>query len=195
MELASQSLDLIIEQEVIAEDQARIWIKQLTLALNHMHTTHRICHGDIKTRNVLVVLNDAKFKGFRYAKILKNNTHLKASQRYGTIKYYAPEMTMAHENYDPMKSDVWAMGILLYKMLNCDFPFKWPYKGIRDNEGMKLFVDSQLAGPKHRTEVLLKLSKDVQDFNKKCFDPNPDTRLNTQQMLDHPWLRDCQLPD
>lgn len=40
----------------------------------------------------------------------------------GTLEYIAPELFFS-ENYDE-KADIWALGILLYEMLNGSAPYK-----------------------------------------------------------------------
>ena len=41
----------------------------------------------------------------------------------GTPKYMAPEFLQKRRNYDPCAVDIWALGVLLYKMLVGTYPF------------------------------------------------------------------------
>jgi len=175
----------------IEESNAWFWFKQCTEAVNFMHVQHKMCHRNINQENIFLdEKENCKLTAFRYAKPMTTGGYTLTSDIVGKPQFYSPEMTMEVESYNPFAADVWAMGVMLYYMLNNTYPFKYPTKGKKDNEGMKAFVDHQLRGCVHRKDLRKPPSPLVQDFIKKCLDPNPKTRITTQQMLEHPWLRD-----
>lgn len=67
-------------------------------------------------KNMQVKLGD-----FGVSRIL-NSTKSRAETVIGTPYYYSPEMCMG-QSYDT-KSDVWALGIMLYEMCSLEYPFK-----------------------------------------------------------------------
>ena len=185
--LPGGSLGLKVRGLGISENQARFWFKQVTEALNFMHIEHKTCHRFINHCNILLDANqNCRLTNFRYAKPMTTN-HSMTNLIVGSPGFFPPEMTMKLERYNPFAADAWAMGVLLYYMLNAAYPFKYP--GRQNNEGLKAFVDHQLRGCVHRTDLRVAPSSLVQDFIKRCLDPNPETRFTTQQMLDHQWLR------
>lgn len=89
---------------------------QLLLALQHLHQ-RKILHRDIKTKNVFVTKeNKIKLGDFGLSKMLDASTSYTASA-VGTPYYLSPELCEG-KSYNN-KSDVWALGCLLYEL--CTF--------------------------------------------------------------------------
>lgn len=106
----------------LSERQAKHWFRQCVDALCCMHVKYRMAHRDIKTDNVLFDADDnPKLSDFGFARELNDGINL--SKTYcGTPAYEAPEI-LAHRPYNPFLSDVWAMGVMLFMMLNGHEPF------------------------------------------------------------------------
>lgn len=93
---------------------------QILLGLNHMHSK-KILHRDIKTLNVF--LDDelsVKLGDMGVAKILSTNTNF-AKTIVGTPYYLSPELC-EDKPYNE-KSDVWALGVVLYECCTQRHPF------------------------------------------------------------------------
>lgn len=90
------------------------------LGLNHMHS-RKILHRDIKTLNVFLDENlDVKLGDMGVAKILSTNTNF-AKTIVGTPYYLSPELC-EDKPYNE-KSDVWALGVVLYECCTQRHPF------------------------------------------------------------------------
>ena len=75
-------------------------------------------HRDIKTQNILINKdNQAKLCDFGFASILEYRSTL-----CGTFQYMAPEM-IQKKPYD-YKIDIWALGILLFELIQGYAPFR-----------------------------------------------------------------------
>ena len=184
------SLQSYVKKGPLKEDKTRYWFKQCTEGLDCMHNKYKICHRDIKPDNVLLDANEnCKLSDFGFAKTNDEEDSLTGTI-CGTLPFEAPELINGSgKKYNPFAVDVWAMGVMLYQLLNGDFPFKFPPKGTKDKEGMKVFLKKQMKSDfKHKDGVVEKLSIQVQDLCKKCLNPNPETRYTTQRMLKHGWL-------
>ena len=95
--------------------------KQTVQALDYLHS-HNIVHRDLKPENILVDKNfNSKLSDFGSACILSDKS-LRESI-CGTYEYMSPEvMKLGASNHDE-KTDIWALGILLYEMLEGSPPF------------------------------------------------------------------------
>ena len=83
---------------------------ELLLAVQELHTAG-IAHLDIKLQNVLLKNDKVKLIDFEFS------TKKRLVSTYqGTCFYMAPEI-VHRKVYDPKKADIWALGILLYKLV------------------------------------------------------------------------------
>lgn len=83
--------------------------------LKSLHDNN-IAHRDIKAENILIneSVNEAMLIDFGFSSKYEAGGFLKTS--CGSPNYCAPEI-LAKEIYDPLKSDVWSCGVLLFYML------------------------------------------------------------------------------
>ncbi|XP_021939343.1 serine/threonine-protein kinase Nek8-like isoform X2 [Zootermopsis nevadensis] len=86
--------------------------RQIVAAIRYMHD-HNILHRDLKTANVFLNKdNTIKVGDFGISKIM--TTRAQAQTVLGTPYYISPEMCEGKQ-YD-QKSDIWALGCILYEM-------------------------------------------------------------------------------
>ena len=100
-----------------------IWIIfiQLSLGLGYLHSK-KILHRDIKTKNIFIKNNlTVKIGDFGIAKIL-SSTSSYAHTFIGTPYYISPELCKDQPYND--KSDVWALGCVLYELCTLNHPFE-----------------------------------------------------------------------
>jgi maternal embryonic leucine zipper kinase len=93
--------------------------RQIALAVQHLHQ-QGIAHSDIKPENAILDIEDnAKLIDFGFA---KQKQIAGDDEKYGTPIYMPPEL-LRTGSYDTQKADIWSLGILLYKMSACSFPY------------------------------------------------------------------------
>ena len=90
------------------------------MALEYVHA-RKIIHRDIKTGNVFLTgSNTIKVGDFGISKVLENTTQV-AMTVVGTPYYMAPESCQSQPYTS--KSDVWALGIIIYELCTLKQPF------------------------------------------------------------------------
>lgn len=107
----------------IEESKARKWFCQLASALAYLHK-RRIAHRDLKTENVLIDGSDnIKLCDFGFSTLCSSNDReLPSSTFCGSLGYCAPEI-LKRTPYNPCKTDIWSLGVVLYKMVIGGMPF------------------------------------------------------------------------
>lgn len=113
---------LIIQEGALTPKEAVDISIQLSNAVRAAHAIG-IIHRDIKPQNILI-RNDGtvKLTDFGIALIANSATVTKTEAIVGSVQYLAPEVLKGEK--PSFKSDIYAMGILLYEMLRGDLPFK-----------------------------------------------------------------------
>ncbi|KAI9101318.1 kinase-like domain-containing protein [Phlyctochytrium arcticum] len=180
--------DLIADHpNLLTEDRVRPLFRDLCIAVKYLHDNH-IAHRDLKVENVLLdSSNSVKLTDFGLAQKFDPNIPLTA--RCGSEEYAAPELIQALP-YDGRKTDLWALGIILFALLTGELPFS-PRPGERPRSlfhricrGDFHFPDEGKAGSTTAPHV----SDSAKDLVRRILKPNPARRATMEEVLAHPWL-------
>lgn len=114
--------EYIAEHAPISPTRAVQIMKQLTSAIEHAHE-HHIVHRDIKPQNILMdEQGNVKVTDFGIAMALSATSFTQTNSVLGTVHYLSPEQ--ARGGTATKKSDIYALGIVLYELLTGQLPFK-----------------------------------------------------------------------
>jgi serine/threonine protein kinase len=105
------------------EDVLR-WCKHVADGVAAVHA-FRVVHRDLKPSNVAIVEDVAKVFDFGISKFREWGVKTTdAATRLGTLGYMAPEQLEPERGEVDVRTDVFALGILLYEMASGAHPFK-----------------------------------------------------------------------
>lgn len=172
--------DKISSFSKFSESQAAEIIFQVFSALSYCHDKN-VVHRDIKPENILL---EEKGEGFHIKLTDFGSSCFFAKNQemsgcFGTAYYVAPEVLMGNYNE---KSDLWAVGIIMYVMLTG----KPPYQGTDERVILDQIQKRPLVVSKSDFPLL---SQSAFELLKGLLEINPKNRLNAQQALNHNWVQ------
>ncbi|CAM9249118.1 unnamed protein product, partial [Discosporangium mesarthrocarpum] len=113
----------------LEERVVRKYFRQLVYGVHHCHC-RGVFHRNLKLESILLDQNgDVKIGGFTAAAhfAVGRRTRPQLKNICGTPEYLAPEM-LEGQPYDGISADIWAIGVILYAMLEGFLPFKSEYQ-------------------------------------------------------------------
>ena len=164
-----------IQKNKLTEKQRLTFFYQTCLAIKYIHSKS-IMHRDLKPENILldadlnVKLCDFGWSAEYYE--FENRDTL-----CGTYEYMAPEIFF--RNKQSRKTDVWALGILLFEL----FHGRAPFRGTRMDTVMHAIMRNIVAFKKQ-------LRSEIKDLIIKILIFDPKKRPNVNEVLKDPLLQE-----
>ncbi|KAM5129607.1 serine/threonine-protein kinase Nek9 isoform 2-T2 [Mantella aurantiaca] len=171
--------DKIVRQKSqLFQEEMVIWyLFQIVSAVSCIHRAG-ILHRDIKTLNIfLTKANLIKLGDYGLAKQLGSEFSM-AETCVGTLYYMSPELCQGVKY--SFKSDIWAVGCVLYELLtltrtfDATNPLNLCVKIVQGNWGVQL--DNSVY------------SEDVIDIVRSCLEQEPQMRPSADEILERPLL-------
>jgi eukaryotic-like serine/threonine-protein kinase len=138
-------------------------------ALEYIHT-HGVVHRDLKPENIMIDAEDhIKLIDFGIAANVGSRrlTFAKFSQTMGTPDYISPEQVKGKRG-DP-RSDIYALGVILYEMLTGKVPFTGP-------NAFVIMNDRLLNHPIPPREIDPEISSQLQEIIYRALERDPNKR-------------------
>jgi serine/threonine protein kinase len=168
------------KQGLFPVSQVRLYIAELALALNHLHSIG-IVYRDLKPENILIAADGhLKLTDFGLAKDL---SRLRLTGSFcGTADFMAPEIIEKQEY--GFSVDWWALGVLTYELLFGETPF-------HDENRARLFTKISCHEPAFHPDA----QPESIDFIKKLLMKNPAHRATFQGLVNHSFWNGLNFDD
>ncbi len=162
------------KQQAWTPDDAVAMMLQIGKALHYAHTKG-IIHRDIKPENILVTAqSELKITDFGLARQEgADELWTEAGARMGTPAYMSPEQAGGHSHWADARTDLWALGVMLYELLTGHRPFEGSSVTIL----RAILQDEPRALRRHQQQI----PKDLEAICLKCLAKNPDHRFPSAQ--------------
>ena len=170
---------LLKDKGALSEDEAKKIFKQIYEAVCYIHSQN-IIHRDLKPNNILfldkertqVVIIDFGISGMA-------NGNQREKIKAGTTSFLPPEIASGEEFSSNQKLDIWAMGIILYLMVEGSYPF--------DGKNTKEIITAIL---KNRLEFnkKIKISQPLKTLIGGMLEKNYRFRIDDDSELFNKWF-------
>lgn len=174
---------ILNEQKKFPPERALNLALQIAQALDYIHSKG-VVHRDLKPENIMVNASDKiKLIDFGIAANIgsKRLTFAKFSQTMGTPDYISPEQVKGKRG--DARSDIYALGVMLYEMLTSKVPFS----------GANAFIimnDRLLNNPVPPREIDPTISPQLQEIIYRAMEREPSKRYQSAREftrdLEHP---------
>lgn len=146
---------------------------QMASSLHYLHG-RSIIHRDVKGDNYLCDRNDIADEQCRivltdFGTAVPCTADQRLTEKCGTKLYWSPEFV--NKNYS-LKVDIWAMGVVVYGLLNGKFPF-------RDDKDI---INKQVTVPKGTPS-------ECNDFVMAILEKNEGKRADSAKVVGMPWIK------
>jgi eukaryotic-like serine/threonine-protein kinase len=159
------------EKKLPIERAVRI-IRGISDALDYMHK-HGIVHRDLKPENVMVDAHD-RVKLIDFGIAMKEDarrlTFVNLSSALGTPDYISPEQVKGQRG--DQRSDIYALGVMLYEMLTGRVPFVGPNPLAAMNERL-------LHEPTPPRDLNPEISPELEEILYRAMERDPRHRYST----------------
>ena len=186
MQYIGQSRSLkkyVVEVELKPAEILRL-ITKVCRGIQHIHDLD-IIHGDLKPENILVDTNgDPRVTDFGLAKLVGDAVPRgQDGMGEGTRAYMSPEQVTDTYGEITKKSDVYALGVILYELLASKLPHEMPIDGSPDeclNELRRKILEEKPA----KFDLITRLyGGNVEEILNKALEKHPEKRFNSVEAL------------
>jgi len=169
---------ILIEQKKLPIERAIRIALGICEALEYIHSKG-VVHRDLKPENIMVDRDDhVKLIDFGIAGSagMRRLTFAKLTQAMGTPDYISPEQVKSKRG--DARSDIYALGVMLYEMLTGEVPFHGP-------SAFAIMNDRLLNNPVPPRELNPEISPQLQEIIYRALERNPANRYASAREFAH----------
>ena len=160
-----------------ADRRAAVLVEKLAAAVEHAHE-HGIVHRDLKPGNVLLLADGSpKITDFGLAKgVERDGGKTQTGAILGTPNYMAPEQARGAAAEVGPRTDVYALGVILYELLTGRVPFL----GATTLDTLEQVCQQNPVPPR---QLQPRASRDLETICLKCLEKRPENRYASARAL------------
>ena len=172
-----RSLAEVLREHALPARQAAAYVRTVAEAIHYAHE-QGVLHRDLKPSNILIDSQDVpRVADFGLAKVLQGEAEVTVTgQVMGSPSYMAPEQAAGRSREVDARTDVYALGAILYELLSG----RPPFKAETSLETLKLVVDNEPVAPRLLNP---RLPRDLETICLKCLEKEPGRRYASAQLL------------
>ena len=156
------------------------------IILNGIASIHKngFAHRDLKMENIMLNKDYiVKIADFGFTISIENGL-LKTP--LGTLNYAAPEILMKKQ-YDGQKTDIFALGVLLFTLVTCKIGF---HRALKTDKYYRLLINKKYDQYwSIISNQVGKVSNEFKDLYCRMTNFNPMERPTIDEILNHPWMK------
>jgi len=158
-----------------SKEQIKFIFRQLIEALLYTHNK-KVIHRDLKLENILIDDDlNIKLTDFGLCTIKKDDFSI-FSTKLGTVRYSAPEMLMENDYNESI--DIWAIGIILFKLITG----KYPFDGSTKSKIFRRIQYKKINWSKYYLE------RKEENLLRKLLKKDPYQRIEIEDILNHSYF-------
>ncbi|MFM7039252.1 MAG: serine/threonine protein kinase, partial [Planctomycetaceae bacterium] len=160
-------------------------IRLIMAICDGLKVTHQreIYHRDLKPANILLDRDgQPKIADFGLA-VHASQLQSRANRVEGTLAYMPPEQIDGQTPRIDGRSDLWAVGVMLYEMLAARHPFRWEHS--RDPEVLRRRIRASIleTDPTPLRQLRVDIPEELDRICLRCLQPQKDKRIDSVRGL------------
>ncbi len=185
---AKTVLEHVASSSLSVRDTLKLFVK-ICAAVEHGHH-NKVVHRDLKPGNILIDrTRDPKIIDFGVARATEVDPaaatmQTEAGRLVGTVQYMAPEQVDADARDIKPSCDVYALGVLLYKLLTTRYPHS--FEGLPIYEAVRII---RMEDPPKPSTINPEVRGDLETILMRCLEKEPARRYQSAGQLGRDVLR------
>lgn len=178
------NLDQFITKQALSPDDLQIIVKGILRGVSFLHINNYV-HRDLKSQNILLQREDGvwtpKITDFGLSRSMGAESTANNSAIAVSYSYAAPEQIQNRRIYKNV--DIWAVGVIIYKMVTGELPFKTDMRRDGRDTQSQLELSRRIVNAE-LPERLDSIQEPYQSIIRRCLVADPQVRCqNAEELL------------